>query len=64
MTATTTTTTAATTRRRLFVGNLPKAKTERELTDEVNRITDGLVRMITYRDLERPAMHRGFCFVD
>lgn len=50
--------------RRLFVGNLPKAKTERELTEEVNRITRGLARIITYKDLEQPTMHRGFCFLD
>lgn len=55
---------AVASRCRLFVGNLPKAKTEKELGDEVSRITGGLVRVITYKNFRDPAMHRGFCFLD
>lgn len=50
--------------RRLFMGNLPKAKTEKEICDEVSRITPGLVRVITYKNFEDPSLHRGFCFLD
>lgn len=50
--------------RRLFMGNLPKAKTEKEIRDEVSRVTPGLVRVITYKNFEDPALHRGFCFLD
>ncbi|XP_025405237.1 heterogeneous nuclear ribonucleoprotein Q-like [Sipha flava] len=50
---------------RLFVGNLPKVKTEKEIFDEVSRITRGhLVRVITYKNYDDPSMHRGFCFLD
>jgi hypothetical protein len=50
---------------RLFVGNLPKVKTEKEIFDEVSRITRGhLVRVITYKNFHDPSMHRGFCFLD
>ncbi|XP_025421485.1 heterogeneous nuclear ribonucleoprotein Q-like [Sipha flava] len=50
---------------RLFVGNLPKVKTEKEIFDEVSRITRGhLVRVITYKNFDDPSMHRGFCFLD
>jgi RNA recognition motif-containing protein len=50
---------------RLYVGNLPKAKTEKEIFDEVSRITRGrLVRVITYKNFDDPSMHRGFCFLD
>jgi len=50
--------------RRLFMGNLPKVKSEVEICDEVSRITDGLVRVITYKNFENPMLHRGFCFLD
>jgi RNA recognition motif-containing protein len=50
---------------RLYVGNLPKVKTEKEIFDEVSRITRGhLVRVITYKNFDDPSMHRGFCFLD
>ncbi|VVC32134.1 RNA recognition motif domain [Cinara cedri] len=49
---------------RLFVGNLPKAKTERDICAELKRKTFGLVRVITYKNFEDPALHRGFCFLD
>ncbi|XP_025415242.1 heterogeneous nuclear ribonucleoprotein Q-like [Sipha flava] len=50
---------------RLFMGNLPKVKTEKEIFDEVSRITRGhLVRVITYKNFDDPSMHRGFCFLD
>lgn len=49
---------------RLFVGNLPKAKTERDICGEIGRNTPGLVRVITYKNFEDPALHRGFCFLD
>lgn len=49
---------------RLFLGNLPKAKTEQDIRDEVGRATPGLVRVITYKDAEDPRLHRGFCFLD
>ncbi|XP_025422911.1 heterogeneous nuclear ribonucleoprotein Q-like [Sipha flava] len=50
---------------RLFVGNLPKVKTEEEIFNEVSRITRGhLVRVITYKNFHNPLMHRGFCFLD
>ncbi|CAI6343192.1 unnamed protein product [Macrosiphum euphorbiae] len=50
--------------RRLFMGNLPKVKSEVEICEEVSRITDGLVRVITYKNFENPLLHRGFCFLD
>jgi RNA recognition motif-containing protein len=50
---------------RLYVGNLPKVKMEKEIFDEVSRITRGhLMRVITYKIFEDPSMHRGFCFLD
>lgn len=49
---------------RLFLGNLPKAKTEADIRDEVSRVTPGLVRVITYKNPEDPRLHRGFCFLD
>jgi heterogeneous nuclear ribonucleoprotein R len=50
---------------RLFMGNLPKVKTEKEIFNEVSRITRGhLVRVITYKNFDDPSMHRGFCFLD
>ncbi|XP_025422708.1 heterogeneous nuclear ribonucleoprotein Q-like [Sipha flava] len=50
---------------RLYLGNLPKVKTEKEIFDEVSRITRGhLVRVITYKNFDDPSMHRGFCFLD
>lgn len=49
---------------RIFLGNLPKVKTETEIRDEVKKITTGLVRVITYKSLEDPSSHRGFCFLD
>lgn len=50
--------------RRLFLGNLPKAKTERDICDELKRVTPGLVRAITYKNPADPSLHRGFCFLD
>lgn len=50
--------------RRLFMGNLPKVKSEVEICEEVSRNTDGLVRVITYKNFENPLLHRGFCFLD
>lgn len=50
--------------RRLFLGNLPKAKTEEEICKELRRITPALVRVITYKNFEDPSLHRGFCFLD
>lgn len=49
---------------RLFMGNLPKVKTEKDICEEVSRITTGLVRVITYKNFEDPTLHRGFCFLD
>lgn len=49
---------------RLFMGNLPKVKTEKDICEEVSRITAGLVRVITYKNFEDPTLHRGFCFLD
>lgn len=49
---------------RLFLGNLPKVKTDEEIRAEVSRFTRGLVRVITYKNPEYPALHRGFCFLD
>lgn len=49
---------------RLFLGNLPKVKTDEDIRDEVGRMTRGLVRVITYKDPEDPRLHRGFCFLD
>lgn len=51
-------------RRRLFLGNLPKVKTDEEIRAEVSRFTRGLVRVITYKNPEHPSLHRGFCFLD
>lgn len=50
--------------RRLFLGNLPKAKTERDICDELKRVTPGLLRAITYKNPADPSLHRGFCFLD
>ncbi|VVC29232.1 RNA recognition motif domain [Cinara cedri] len=49
---------------RLFVGNLPKTKTEQDICTELKRKTFGLVRVITYKNFENPTLHRGFCFLD
>jgi RNA recognition motif-containing protein len=50
---------------RLYMGNLPKVKTVKEIFDEISRITRGhLVRVITYKNFDDPSMHRGFCFLD
>ncbi|XP_050528117.1 heterogeneous nuclear ribonucleoprotein R-like [Daktulosphaira vitifoliae] len=49
---------------RLFLGNLPKLKSETEICDEVGSISPGLIRAITYKSLDDPDMHRGFCFLD
>jgi len=46
------------------MGNLPKVKSEVEIYEEVSRNTDGLVRVITYKNFENPLLHRGFCFLD
>lgn len=50
---------------RLFVGNLPKSKTDQDIFDEVSRIARGrLLRVITYKSFADPRQHRGFCFLD
>lgn len=49
---------------RLFMGNLPKLKSETDIAEELGRITSGLVRVITYKNSENPTVHRGFCFLD
>ncbi|XP_050431158.1 uncharacterized protein LOC126839791 [Adelges cooleyi] len=49
---------------RLFLGNLPKLKSESDICAEVATVAPGLIRAITYKSLDDPDMHRGFCFLD
>ncbi|VVC39537.1 RNA recognition motif domain [Cinara cedri] len=49
---------------RLLVSNLAEAKTERDICAELKRKTFELVRVITNKNFEDFALHRGFCFLD
>ncbi|VVC39539.1 RNA recognition motif domain [Cinara cedri] len=48
----------------LLVGNPLEAKIERDICAELKRKTFELVRVITNKNFEDFALHRGFCFLD
>lgn len=50
---------------RLFVGNIPKSKTQEEIMEEFSKRTEGLVDVIIYRSAEKENQkNRGFAFLD
>lgn len=50
---------------RLFVGNIPKSKTQEEIHEEFSKRTEGLVDVIIYRSAEKEQQkNRGFAFLD
>lgn len=53
--------------RSLYVANIPKSKTERQLRDEFDRHLGGIVNLIIYRPVSNYHFHdqnRGFCFLE
>ncbi|XP_045197419.1 heterogeneous nuclear ribonucleoprotein R-like isoform X1 [Mercenaria mercenaria] len=50
---------------RLFVGNIPKSKTQEEIKEEFSKRTEGLIDVIIYRSVEKDNQkNRGFAFLD
>ncbi|XP_052240870.1 heterogeneous nuclear ribonucleoprotein R-like isoform X2 [Dreissena polymorpha] len=50
---------------RLFVGNIPKSKSEDEIKEEFSKRTEGLEKVIIYRSVEKENQkNRGFAFLD
>ncbi|KAL4233453.1 hypothetical protein ACF0H5_008134 [Mactra antiquata] len=50
---------------RLFVGNIPKSKTQEEIKEEFEKRTEGLIDVIIYRSVEKDNQkNRGFAFLD
>jgi len=49
---------------RLFVGNIPKTKSKEEIFIEFERLSDGLVDVITYSSPDDMKLNRGFCFLE
>ncbi len=49
---------------RLFIGGLPKDKNEDDIFKEINKITEGVVRVIAYPSPADKTKNRGFAFVE
>jgi len=50
---------------RLFVGNIPKSKTQEEIMEEFSKRTEGLDDVIIYKSAEKETQkNRGFAFLD
>jgi heterogeneous nuclear ribonucleoprotein Q len=50
---------------RLFVGNIPKSKTQEEILEEFSKRTEGLCDVIIYKSAEKENQkNRGFAFLD
>lgn len=50
---------------RLFVGNIPKSKTQEEILEEFSKRTEGLADVIIYKSAEKENQkNRGFAFLD
>uniref|UniRef100_A0AC35U1J8 ShKT domain-containing protein n=1 Tax=Rhabditophanes sp. KR3021 TaxID=114890 RepID=A0AC35U1J8_9BILA len=52
--------------RRLYVGNLPKSKTQKCILDEFKKCAEGVENVIMYTNPDDPKERnsRGFCFID
>lgn len=53
--------------RTLYVANIPKSKTERQLRDDFDRHLGGIANLIIYRPVSNYHLHdqnRGFCFLE
>ncbi|XP_046455799.1 probable RNA-binding protein 46 [Daphnia pulex] len=49
---------------RLFIGGIPKDKSEEEIHKEMSRITEGVVRVILYSSVVDKKKNRGFAFIE
>lgn len=49
---------------RLFVGGIPKNRRQDELLDEMKRLTDDVLNVILYADVNDKTKNRGFAFVE
>ncbi|CAG7786498.1 unnamed protein product [Allacma fusca] len=49
---------------RLFIGGLPKEKTESEILQEISSVTDGVRKVIAYPSAQDKTKNRGFAFVE
>jgi len=50
---------------RLFVGNIPKSKSQQEIQEEFEKYTEGLQEVIIYSSADDPKRkNRGFCFLE
>lgn len=49
---------------RLFVGNLPKDKSKKEIIEGLLPYAEGLRNVILYKSLEDPTQNRGFAFLE
>lgn len=49
---------------RLFMGNIPRDKTQDEIANELAPYADGLENVILYKSLENPDENRGFAFLE
>uniref|UniRef100_A0A2K5PI72 RRM domain-containing protein n=1 Tax=Cebus imitator TaxID=2715852 RepID=A0A2K5PI72_CEBIM len=49
---------------RLFVGSIPKNKTQENIVEEFSKVTEGLVDIILYHQPDDEKKSRGFCFLE
>ncbi|XP_050536868.1 heterogeneous nuclear ribonucleoprotein R isoform X2 [Daktulosphaira vitifoliae] len=49
---------------RLFIGNIPKSKSQEDILEEFGKITSGLVEVIIYSSPDDRRKNRGFCFLE
>uniref|UniRef100_A0AAF5DCA7 RRM domain-containing protein n=1 Tax=Strongyloides stercoralis TaxID=6248 RepID=A0AAF5DCA7_STRER len=52
--------------RRLYIGNLPKSKTQKDILEEFKKFAEGVENVIMYTNPDDPKekKSRGFCFID
>uniref|UniRef100_A0A2K5EIQ9 RRM domain-containing protein n=1 Tax=Aotus nancymaae TaxID=37293 RepID=A0A2K5EIQ9_AOTNA len=50
--------------KRLFVGSIPKNKTQENILEEFSKVTEGLVDVILYHQPNDEKKSRGFCFLE
>lgn len=49
---------------RLYIGRIPKDKDEEEIRTELDKLTEGIVKVIIYPCPEKKETNRGFAFIE